>query len=95
VCTIIGQGANELLTHPLLAPIATAHGWTIAQLLLAWGLQRGVCAVLPRSSNHDRIAANISWSTATNRTPLTETEMATVATLNNDHHFCWNSQHVK
>lgn len=48
---------EKLTENPVLNEIATRRGYNIAQLLIAWGLQRGY-VVLPKSSNPARIATN-------------------------------------
>lgn len=53
----LGQG-GELLKLPLFAEIAQRHGKTPAHVILRWHLQSGH-VVIPRSSNAERIAANI------------------------------------
>ena len=53
----LGQG-GELLKLPLLGEIAKHHGKTPVQVILRWHLQHGH-VVIPRSSNAQRIAANI------------------------------------
>ncbi len=45
------------LSHPVIRKIADAHGKTPAQVLIHWALQHGT-VVIPKSSNHGRIAAN-------------------------------------
>jgi diketogulonate reductase-like aldo/keto reductase len=50
------KGAN--LADPVLTGIATAHGVTPAQVVLRWHLEHGI-TVIPKSSDPDRIAANI------------------------------------
>jgi 2,5-diketo-D-gluconate reductase A len=47
------------LDHPVLCRIATRHGASSAQVLLAWGLHVGA-AVLPKSVRPERIAENIA-----------------------------------
>jgi 2,5-diketo-D-gluconate reductase A len=50
------------LNHPALAAVAALHGVAPAQVVLRWHLQHGV-VVIPRSSNPDRLRANIDlWS---------------------------------
>lgn len=51
-------GVGALLDHPTVTAIADAHGKTAAQVLLRWSLDLGN-VVIPRSSNPERIAANI------------------------------------
>lgn len=53
----LGQG-GELLKLPLFAEIAKRHGKTAAHVIIRWHLQNGH-VVIPRSSNAQRIAANI------------------------------------
>ncbi|QKZ04472.1 MULTISPECIES: aldo/keto reductase [Pseudomonas] len=53
----LGQG-GELLKLPLFADIAQRHGKTPAHVILRWHLHNGH-VVIPRSSNAQRIAANI------------------------------------
>jgi len=60
----------------VLAEIAEAHGRTVAQVALRWLLQQQV-AVIPRSSNEQRIAENAHIFDFT----LSEDEMARIAAL--------------
>lgn len=53
----LGQG-GELLKQPVFRDIAEHHGKTPAHVILRWHLQQGH-VVIPRSSNAERIAANI------------------------------------
>jgi 2,5-diketo-D-gluconate reductase A len=53
----LGQG-GELLKQPVFRDIAERHGKTPAHVILRWHLQQGH-VVIPRSSNAERIAANI------------------------------------
>jgi diketogulonate reductase-like aldo/keto reductase len=51
-------GTNEKVsTNKDLLAIAQRNGITMAQLLIAWGIRRGY-AVLPKSSNEERIKSN-------------------------------------
>jgi diketogulonate reductase-like aldo/keto reductase len=49
---------NTNLADRLLADIAARHGVTPAQVVLRWHIEHGI-AVIPKSANPDRIAANI------------------------------------
>lgn len=49
---------NSLLTDPVIAEIAEAHGKSPAQVLIRWHLQNGL-AVIPKSVDPERIAQNI------------------------------------
>jgi len=48
---------EKVSTNKDLIAVAERNGWTLAQLLIAWGLKRGY-AVLPKSSNESRIKGN-------------------------------------
>jgi 2,5-diketo-D-gluconate reductase B len=50
-------GRGRLFSDPVLARIAKARGRTVAQIALRWLIQQNV-AVIPRSSNPQRIAEN-------------------------------------
>jgi diketogulonate reductase-like aldo/keto reductase len=56
---------EKVSTNKELNAIAEKKSVTLAQVLIAWGLQRGY-AVLPKSSNPDRIASNAKLITLTN-----------------------------
>jgi 2,5-diketo-D-gluconate reductase A len=49
---------NTNLADRLLAEIAARHGVTPAQVVLRWHIEHGI-AVIPKSANPDRIAANV------------------------------------
>ncbi|MFF9817499.1 aldo/keto reductase [Streptomyces sp. NPDC014006] len=51
------EGRNQLFTHPVLTGIATAHGKSVAQVVLRWLIQRGV-VVIPKSVRAERMAEN-------------------------------------
>ena len=69
-------GRGRLFSDSVLAEIAEAHGRTVAQVALRWLLQQQV-AVIPRSSNEQRIAENAHIFDFT----LSEDEMARIAAL--------------
>ncbi|KAH7403771.1 alcohol dehydrogenase [Cadophora sp. MPI-SDFR-AT-0126] len=48
---------EKVSTNKDLLVVAERNGWTLAQVLIAWGLKRGY-AVLPKSSNESRIRGN-------------------------------------
>jgi diketogulonate reductase-like aldo/keto reductase len=52
-----GDGRRSVLQDPTIAEIAAGHAKTPAQILLAWHLQRGRCAI-PKSTKPARIAEN-------------------------------------
>jgi diketogulonate reductase-like aldo/keto reductase len=69
-------GRGRLFSDPVLAEIAAARGRTVAQVALRWLIQQGV-AVIPRSSNPQRIAENADIFDFA----LSEDEMARIAAL--------------
>lgn len=48
---------EKVSTNKDLIAVAERNGWTLAQVLIAWGIARGY-AVLPKSSNESRIKGN-------------------------------------
>ena len=48
---------EKVRTNPILNEVANRGGYTLAQVLLAWGLRRGY-VVLPKSSTPERIESN-------------------------------------
>lgn len=51
------EGRNGLFQNEVLASIASAHGKSIAQVVLRWLIQRGVVAI-PKSVHKERIVEN-------------------------------------
>jgi 2,5-diketo-D-gluconate reductase A len=51
------EGRNNLFTDPVLSRIATAHGKSVAQVVLRWLIQRSV-VVIPKSVRAERMAEN-------------------------------------
>lgn len=80
-----GRGhQKELLSDPVLSRIASAHGKSVAQVILRWDLQRGV-VVIPGSSNPDHMKENISIFDF----ELTDDEMAKIAALERNEKHDW------
>ena len=52
------EGRNNLFSDPVLSEIGTAHGKSVAQVVLRWLIQRDV-VVIPKSVRADRMAENI------------------------------------
>jgi len=71
------QGAASLLEHGVISTIAKAHKKTTAQVLLRWATQRDV-AVIPKSNNQDRLAANLLCNTFS----LSDAELKQISDLN-------------
>ena len=70
------EGRNGLFSHPVLVPIAEAHGKSVGQVVLRWLTQRGVVAI-PKSVHQERIVENFDVFDFV----LTDDEMAGIATL--------------
>ncbi|MCX5383451.1 aldo/keto reductase [Streptomyces sp. NBC_00083] len=70
------EGRNDLFGQPLLAEIGTAHGKSVAQVVLRWLTQRGVIAI-PKSVRAERMAENFDVFDFR----LTDEQMARIATL--------------
>lgn len=80
-----GRGYTEaMLNNPVLQEIAATHRKSVAQVILRWNLQKGVC-VIPGSSNPKHIRENISIFDFV----LTEEEMESIATLNKNEKHDW------
>lgn len=70
------EGLNGLFANPDLTAIARSHNKSVAQIVLRWNLQRGVC-VIPKSVHKNRMQENLAvWDFE-----LTESEMTQIASL--------------
>lgn len=80
-----GRGyTGAMLNNPVLREIAATHEKSVAQVILRWNLQKGVC-VIPGSSNPEHIRENISIFDFV----LTDEEMESIATLNKNEKHDW------
>jgi 2,5-diketo-D-gluconate reductase A len=70
------EGRNHLFSDPALTEIASAHGKSVAQVVLRWLTQRGVI-VIPKSVRKDRMAENMDIFDF----ELTTDQMASIATM--------------
>lgn len=70
------EGRNNLFTHPVLVRIATAHGKSVAQVVLRWLIQRNV-VVIPKSVRAERMAENLDVFDL----ELTDDQMTAIAAL--------------
>jgi 2,5-diketo-D-gluconate reductase A len=75
-------GVGSLLDNPAVTAVAQAHGKSAAQVLIRWSIQLGNI-VIPRSSNPERIAANLDVFDF----ELTGDEMATLDGLDEGTRF--------
>lgn len=72
----LGQGNQAMLTDPVLADIAKAHGKSTGQVILRFELQEGA-VIFPKSSHPERMQHNMELFDF----QLTEAEMASVRAL--------------
>ena len=80
-----GRGyTGAMLNNPVLWEIAATHEKSVAQVILRWNLQKGVC-VIPGSSNPEHIRENISIFDFV----LTDEEMESIAALNKNEKHDW------
>ena len=73
---------TSLLGDPMIHAIASAHGSSAAQVLLAWGLACGT-AVIPKSVHRERLADNLAAS----QLNLSPSELAQINALDRGHRF--------
>lgn len=72
----------NLMEVPPIVEIARQHECTPAQILLAWHLMRG-CAVIPKSTNPQRIRENLDAA----RVKLSDAELEAIADLDKHYRF--------
>jgi 2,5-diketo-D-gluconate reductase A len=75
----LGQAKYELSELPGLAGIATAHGKSLAQIVLRWHLQEGII-IFPKSSKKERLQENLDVFDF----ELTKDDMAAIAAMDAD-----------
>lgn len=73
---------TRLLDDPTIGDIAGAHDCGPAQVLIAWALARGT-AVIPKSTNPERIAQNLAATKVT----LTDDELRRIGELNRNERY--------
>jgi D-xylose reductase len=73
---------DSVLTEPVVMAAAKRSGASAAQVVLRWGIQRGT-AVIPKTSNPDRLIENITLSEFS----LTGQEMQAISGLNQNRRF--------
>ncbi len=71
-----------LLADPTVLDIASAHQCTAAQVLLAWGMQRGT-SVIPKSVHRERLAENFAAS----QMSLSKADMQAIGELDRGSRF--------
>jgi D-xylose reductase len=73
---------DSVLTEPVVMAAAKRSGASAAQVVLRWGIQRGT-AVIPKTSNPDRLIENITLSEFS----LTDQDMQAISGLNQNRRF--------
>jgi diketogulonate reductase-like aldo/keto reductase len=84
----LAQATN--MTDNLITEIAQKHKKTNAQVLLRWGLQHGV-VILPKSSTTSRIKENMDIEDF----ELSDSDMVSINSLNQNLHVCWDPTTIK
>ena len=78
----MAEAGDSVIEQPSIQDIAKAHNRTPAQVVLRWGIQRGV-SIVPKSSNPKRLRENIALFDF----KLSDTEMKTINALDCDRRF--------
>lgn len=71
-----GENEEKLLDNPVIVEIARSTNTTVAQVLIAWALERGL-SVIPKSVNPDRIKENFQAQ----KVKLSDVEMDAISKL--------------
>jgi alcohol dehydrogenase (NADP+) len=77
-----GSKVQTLIEHPVIKKVADKHGVTGAEVVLAWGINRGT-SVIPKSVNENRIKTNFGAL----KVKLDEEDMKEIEQLNGPHRF--------
>ena len=78
----MAQASQSALEDPVVRAIADRRGASPAQVVLAWGIQRGT-SVIAKSSSAARLRENLGAAALT----LSEDDMAAISGLNQDRRF--------
>jgi len=78
----MAKAGDSLLELPVVRKIAAAHGKSPAQVLLRWGVQRGI-AVIPKTSRLERLRENLALFDF----ELSADEMEQIRGLDQHHRF--------
>lgn len=80
------NGQGNIFTNPVLTKIAEDHSKTVAQIILAWLLQRNI-VIIPKSAHEQRMQQNLAVADI----HLSDAEMKSIASLDQQHSaFDWN-----
>lgn len=83
------KGYETLSSNATIQSIASAKQKTVAQILLKWSLEQSV-PVLPKTSKEERLATNFDLFSF----KLSQEEVRQLGDLNQNLHFCWNSDSI-
>jgi 2,5-diketo-D-gluconate reductase A len=88
-------GAGTLVTHPLVTAIANKAGCSPAQVLIAWGLSVGCAAVIPKTTQPQRIAEFAALAADPDCIQLGDEDMLALSELSKDPtKLCWDSSGI-
>jgi 2,5-diketo-D-gluconate reductase A len=71
-----GEGRGDMFTNPTIAAIGKKYNKSVAQVILRWGLQRGI-VVIPKSTHIERMEENLNVFDFT----LSDEDMKVMASL--------------
>jgi 2,5-diketo-D-gluconate reductase A len=71
-----GEGRGDMFTNPTIAAIGKKYNKSVAQVILRWGLQRGI-VVIPKSTHIERMEENLNVFDFT----LSDEDMSIMASL--------------
>jgi D-xylose reductase len=78
----MAQSNEAVIEQPVIKSIAARHGRTAAQVVMRWGIQRGI-AIVPKTSQIERLRENLALFDFT----LSEDEMQTISSMNRNRRF--------
>ncbi|SCU85332.1 LAFA_0D15104g1_1 [Lachancea sp. 'fantastica'] len=79
----LAKTTPTLFEHDTVKKIADRHNATASEVLLRWATQRGV-AIIPKSSNKERLSTNLEIN---ERLTLTDSDLAEISSLNKNIRF--------
>jgi D-xylose reductase len=78
----MAQASDSVIDQPAIREIAARHGKTPAQVVLAWGIQRGT-SIIPKTSRTERLKENLAATELT----LSDDEMKTISGFDRHQRF--------
>ena len=76
------EGEPNLFENKTLQDLANNKGLSVAQIMLAWAVNNGTCAI-PKSVNNDRLTENLGTADIV----LTSTEMEEISSINKNYRY--------